>query len=101
MTRALILCGGGVTGALYEMGVLRALEERFGPPHDLFDLFIGISAGATVAAFVSQGLSPSRLAHALQQGDDPLFPIRQRDVVHFDVRRTLRLTAGSARFLAG
>lgn len=46
MNRALVLAAGGVTGALFEVGVLRAIEERYGPLHQLFDVFIGISAGA-------------------------------------------------------
>ncbi len=44
MTRALVLAAGGVTGALFEVGVLRAVEEEHGPLHQLFDLFIGVSA---------------------------------------------------------
>jgi hypothetical protein len=65
MRRALVLATGGVTGALYEVGVLKALEEEVGPPGELFDLFLG--AGASVAAFVSQGcpaLAPLRGAPA-------------------------------------
>jgi hypothetical protein len=45
MRRALVLAAGGVTGALYE--VLKALEEEVGPPGELFDLFLGVSAGAS------------------------------------------------------
>jgi predicted acylesterase/phospholipase RssA len=100
MERALVLSAGGVTGALYEVGVLRAIEERHGPLHELFDLFIGVSAGATVAAFVSQGVSPARLHAALVAGDDPFFPLRQRDVAAMDLRRAARLAGTAARFAA-
>src|SRR5919201_553031 len=68
MKRALVLTAGGVTGALYEVGVLRALEEGVGPPAEAFDLFLGVSAGASVAAFVAQGILPSRL-----QGSSPVW----------------------------
>lgn len=101
MERALVLAAGGVTGALYELGVLRAVEEARGPLDRLFDLFIGVSAGATVAAFVSQGVSPSRLHAALLAGDDPFFPLRQRDVAAMDLRRALRLAGAAARAGAG
>ncbi len=100
MKRALVLAAGGVTGALYEVGVLRAIEERHGPLHRLFDLFIGVSAGATVAAFVSQGVSPARLHAALLAGDDPFFPLRQRDIAAMDLRRAAQLAWTAARFTA-
>jgi predicted acylesterase/phospholipase RssA len=99
MKRALVLAAGGVTGALYEVGVLRALEEELGAPEDLFDLFLGVSAGASVAAFVAQGVRPSRLFEALLSGDDPLLPVRQRDVVPFDLRHAARLAAAGSRLL--
>lgn len=97
MARALVLTAGGVTGALYEVGVLRALEERLGSPLDLFDLFVGVSAGATVAAFVAQGVSPIRLHEALLAGDDQLFPLEQRHVAALDLSRALRLGGAAAR----
>lgn len=100
MNRALILAAGGVTGAFYEIGVLRAVEERHGPLDRLFDLFIGVSAGATVAAFVSQGVPAGRLHAALLSGNDSLFPLRQRDIAALDLRRAGRLAAAAARFAA-
>jgi predicted acylesterase/phospholipase RssA len=99
MARALVLTGGGVTGALYEVGVLRATEERYGSPLDLFDLFVGISAGASVAAFIAQGVSPTRLYEALLDRGDQLFPLEQRHVAALDLARALRL-AGTAASLA-
>ena len=97
MARALVLTAGGITGALYEVGVLRAVEERYGSPLDLFDLFVGVSAGATVAAFLSQGVSATRLFEALLAGGDPLFPLEQRHVAALDLARALRLGGTAAR----
>ena len=91
--RALVLAAGGVTGALYEVGVLRAVEERVGPPGELFDIFLGASAGATVAAFVAQGVLPSKLYDALLDGRHPLFPLRQEDLAVLDLRQGARLAA--------
>lgn len=96
MARALVLAAGGVTGALYEVGVLRAVEERYGSPLDLFDLFVGISAGASVAAFLAQGVSPTRLHEALLVGGDPLFPLEQRHLAALDLSRALRIAKTSA-----
>ncbi|HEY6104662.1 MAG TPA: patatin-like phospholipase family protein [Anaeromyxobacteraceae bacterium] len=97
MARALVLTACGVTGALYEVGLLRALEERHGSPLDLFDLFVGVSAGASVAAFLAQGVSPTRLHEALLDGGDPLFPLEQRYVAALDLARALRLAGAAAR----
>jgi len=59
---ALACAGGGVTGAIYEIGVLAALEERL---EDVslndFDLFIGVSAGAYISALLANGIAPGVL----------------------------------------
>ncbi len=51
-----------MTGALYEIGVLAALEERL---EDVslndFDLFIGVSAGAYISALLANGIAPGVL----------------------------------------
>ena len=51
---ALILCGGGIKGFLYEVGALAALDDLFeeGRTTNDFDIYIGISAGAAVSALV-------------------------------------------------
>jgi predicted acylesterase/phospholipase RssA len=96
MPRALVLAAGGVTGALYELGVLRAMEERHGSLLDRFDLFVGISAGASVAAFVAQGVSPTRLHAALLDPGDRLFPLEQRHLATLDLGRAFRIARGAA-----
>ena len=56
---ALVLAGGGLTGAVYEIGALRAIDDLL---IDLavtdFDIYIGTSAGALVTAFLANGVSP-------------------------------------------
>lgn len=53
---ALVLAGGGVTGAAYEIGALRALDDLLhGFSVNDFDVFIGTSAGALVAACLVNG----------------------------------------------
>lgn len=86
---AVCLCGGGLTGAFYEIGVLRALDEYLGPGsvRSLFDVWVGTSAGASVAGFLSQGVSPERLFQAMYNLDDPFFPFRRADVFRPDLKR--------------
>lgn len=60
--RGLVCAGGGITGAIYEIGVLAALEDRLdGFSLTDCDVFVGVSAGAYVGALVANGTSPSVL----------------------------------------
>ncbi|MEX1243798.1 MAG: patatin-like phospholipase family protein [Thermoanaerobaculia bacterium] len=54
--RALVLGGGGILEAAYEVGALTALEEWLGVgriAHD-FEIFLGTSAGSFVAALAAR-----------------------------------------------
>lgn len=53
--------GGGVTGALYEIGCLRALGEVLGRSVLDLDLYVGISGGAFVASLAAAGVSPREI----------------------------------------
>lgn len=60
--RGLVCAGGGITGAIYEIGVLAALEERLdGFSLKDCDVFVGVSAGSYVGTLVASGVSPSDL----------------------------------------
>jgi NTE family protein len=65
--RALVLAGGGITGGLYEIGALMALDALFrnASVRD-FDLYVGTSAGAFVAALVANNVSPARIRDTLE-----------------------------------
>lgn len=91
---ALCLCGGGITGAMYEIGALAALEDflvRPAPagcrPFDgnRFDIYIGTSAGSFVATALCAGISPWRLARAvLGTGGRDILPARRSDIFRFE-----------------
>lgn len=63
---ALVLAGGGITGAVYEIGALRAMDDLL---LDLdttqFDIYVGTSAGAMIAAFLANGISPAQMMRGL------------------------------------
>jgi hypothetical protein len=67
-------CRGGLTGAVYEIGALRAIDDllidRTGND---FDIYVGASAGAIVAAFLANGLAPDEM----YQGMDRSHPTRR------------------------
>ena len=59
---ALVLGGGGISGAAYHLGVLNAMNsmsERVNVNH--FDLYVGTSAGSVIAACLANGISPEDL----------------------------------------
>ena len=48
---ALVLAGGGLTGAVYEIGALRAIDDLLvDRTVNDFDIYVGTSAGALVAS---------------------------------------------------
>jgi predicted acylesterase/phospholipase RssA len=59
---ALVLAGGGITGGIYQLGVLRALDDLLLNRTTLdFDIYVGTSAGAFVATLLSCGIPPKAL----------------------------------------
>src|SRR5690606_30632664 len=70
-------CAGGVVeGALYEIGVLCALEEAIaGLDTTRLDAYVGVSAGAIVAACLANGISPRAMSRAAI-GEDESFGLR-------------------------
>jgi NTE family protein len=58
---ALVCAGGGVTGAVYEIGCLRALDELIDRSVLDLDLYVGISGGAFVASLIAAGVSPREM----------------------------------------
>ena len=72
--RALVLAGGGVVGGMYEVGALAALDDGLpGFRCNDFDLYVGSSAGAVVAALMANQIRPVDLYAILdEERDDPL-----------------------------
>jgi predicted acylesterase/phospholipase RssA len=58
---ALVCAGGGVTGAVYEIGCLRALEDLLDRSVLDFDVYVGISGGAFVGSLLASGISPREM----------------------------------------
>lgn len=88
---ALVLGGGGILGAAWEIGILKAIEDRVGAEtlRDSVDLLVGSSAGSFVASWLAHGVSPSDLYAALSEPDGtPWFPVG--DIYRVDVGRLVR-----------
>lgn len=74
----LALAGGGPEGAVYEIGALRALDEALDGLnlYDL-DIYVGVSAGAFVAASITNDLTTAQMVRALvrhEPGEHPFVP---------------------------
>jgi predicted acylesterase/phospholipase RssA len=74
----LALAGGGPAGAVYEIGALRALEESIdGLDLNQCDVYVGVSAGAFVAASLANGQTATQLVRGLathDPGEHPFDP---------------------------
>jgi predicted acylesterase/phospholipase RssA len=72
---ALVLGGGGFTGGVYEIGALRALDLlSVNRTVNQFDIYVGTSAGAFVAAAVANGITPEEMMRVIVQQVPTPFP---------------------------
>jgi predicted acylesterase/phospholipase RssA len=97
---ALVLAGGGVSGAVYEIGALRAIDDLLvNRTVNDFDIYVGTSAGALVAGFLANGVSSADLMRVVS-ASHPLarFP-ESKHLFHFNSRETLRRSMGLPRRL--
>jgi NTE family protein len=75
---ALALAGGGLEGAIYEIGALRALDEACdGLDLNQLFLYVGVSAGAFIAACLANDLTTAQMCRAIvshEPGEHPFVP---------------------------
>lgn len=69
--RGLALAAGGPLGGVYELGALRALEEAVeGFDPNGFRVYVGVSAGAFLAAHLANGFTVTQMLRGLLFGDE-------------------------------
>lgn len=98
---ALCLGGGGATGAMYQIGVLAALEDAIDgiEAHD-FDVYVAASSGCSVAAALAGGRSIQRIYRAILDPADDYFPLERKHLLKTDLaewRRTIVSGASALR----
>lgn len=91
---ALVCAGGGITGAVYEIGCLRALEDLLDRSVADLDLYVGVSGGAFVSSLLASGMSPREMYDAVTAPGgggvtDPTSALFRLDAAEF-WRRSLR-----------
>ncbi|MGH9748994.1 MAG: patatin-like phospholipase family protein [Candidatus Polarisedimenticolia bacterium] len=96
---SLVLAGGGITGAMYEFGALQALNHFFSSGftvHD-FDIHVGTSGGAVVAALMVNGVSPWEVGQAIINNRDSALNFKQEDVLHLDWAKVRAAIGGALK----
>ena len=64
---ALVLAGGAVTGGAYKLGGLKALDDFLVNRKTTdFDIYVGLSAGAFLAAPLAGGVTPPEMLRSLE-----------------------------------
>lgn len=110
MKIALCLLGGGAMGAMFQIGALAALEDTIeGFQAKDFDLYLGSSAGASVAAVLAGGQAVQRIYRAFLDPADVYFGLERGHLLRVDLaewRRTVvsaavALRYGASSLLAG
>jgi NTE family protein len=75
---ALVLAGGGIAGAAYEIGAVCAIDQLLGLQSvNEFDIYVGTSAGGLVSACLANNISPRTILSVLNSstlGIDRLEP---------------------------
>ncbi len=80
---ALVLGGGGFTGGVYEIGALRALDLlAVNSTVTNFDVYVGTSAGAFIAAMTANGVTPEEMMRVVtNQGKPPFKDVHLGDLL--------------------
>jgi NTE family protein len=87
---ALVLAGGGLTGAVYHIGALRAIDDLLvNRTVNDFDIYVGTSAGALIGSMLASGLSPELMYKAVDGSRDEIPPIERKDIFTFANRDIL------------
>ncbi len=88
---ALVLAGGGITGAVYEVGALRAINDVLdGLTINDFDVYVGTSAGALITSLIANGFAPEEIIQLLDNRHPEIGGVGVGDVFHTDIQDYLR-----------
>jgi len=98
----LAVAGGGPIGGMYELGALRALDESIdGLDLCALDVYVGISAGAFLAAGLANRLDTAELCRIFITGDSRQVTFRPEDFLRPALGEYLRRAAEMPRMLLG
>jgi NTE family protein len=92
---ALVLGGGGFTGGVYEIGALRALDLlTVNSSVNEFDVYVGTSAGAFIAALSVNGVTPEEMMRVVaREAKAPLAQVDLEDLLRLNLIELVRKSA--------
>lgn len=98
---ALVLAGGGITGVVYEIGALRAINDML---VDLtvndFDIYVGTSAGALVTSLVANDFTPHEIMQFMDNRHPEIGGISVGDIFQANLGDYARRLLNLPRMLA-
>lgn len=66
----LAMAGGGVSGAIYEIGALKALNDALvGIDLNQMDIYVGVSAGSFLASCLTNDITPNQLCRSIVRSE--------------------------------
>lgn len=94
--KAIVLMGGGIMGAAYEIGCLTALDRLFPGRFSTcrFDTYVGVSAGSIIASLLANRIPPARLYREIINDEQGPFNFSRSDIYRLDGKQSL-LACGS------
>jgi NTE family protein len=103
---ALVLAGGAVTGGGFKLGGLKALDDFLvNRKITEFDTYVGLSAGAVLAAPLAAGISPAEMVKSLEGKSEHFTRFRLTDFYSPNLRdfvgRPARFALDVLSFLPG
>jgi NTE family protein len=87
---ALVLAGGAVTGGAYKLGGLKALDDFLVNRKTTdFDIYVGLSAGAFLAAPLAGGVTPPEMLRALDGNSEDFTYLSPVEFYNLNLREFL------------
>ena len=91
---ALVLAGGAITGGAFKLGGLKALDDFLvNRKTTEFDAYVGLSAGALLAAPLSAGVSPAEMLKSLEGKSTEFSRFRLATFYNLNMRDLMRQPA--------
>ncbi len=103
---ALVLAGGAITGGAFKLGGLKALDDFLvNRKINDFDTYVGLSAGAVLAAPLAAGISPAEMLKSLEGKSEEISEFKATDFYSPNWRefaeRPLQFTIDLAAYAPG
>ncbi len=103
---ALVLAGGAVSGGAFKLGGLKALDDFLvNRKTTEFDTYVGLSAGAVLAAPLAVGVTPAEMIKSLEGKSTEISRFRARDFYSPNaaefIERPLQYALALALFVPG